>query len=98
VEQLVRNNKKAFVGDDCANGLHQFVVSRWSLSSIAQTASGWSCQRCLLVVEGKDQIDIFRAKIHERHERKIEETEREIARSTRRKSASGEKASSKGQS
>ena len=49
---------------DCENGNHQFVVSQWLFDSKSQKANGWTCQRCLLEVQGKNDICKQRESIH----------------------------------
>jgi hypothetical protein len=50
---------------ECAKGNHIFVISNWNFDTKSQKSNGWTCQKCLLTVEGKSDIDALRAKLHE---------------------------------
>ncbi len=83
---------------DCKNGNHNFVVSRWMLSTNQQTANGYTCQRCLLTVEGRNEIEKLRAEIDERDLQEDSERSKPPARSKGGKSSGGETQDSQGQS
>lgn len=50
---------------ECYMGNHLFIVSNWQFTPTYQKANAWTCQRCLITVEGKKDIDTLRGQIHE---------------------------------
>jgi len=50
---------------ECAKGNHLFIISNWAFDTKSQKANAWTCQRCMLTVEGMKDIQALRAKIHE---------------------------------
>jgi hypothetical protein len=83
--------------DDCKEGNHQFVVSRWLQGQYQQSASGFTCMRCLLSIDGKNDLEKLRAQINERDLQEDKERGKPSARSKSSKSTSGEKQDSDGQ-
>ena len=49
----------------CAGGEHMFIVSRWHIVGQMQVSAGFTCQNCLLSVDGKHDIDKLKESVHE---------------------------------
>ena len=41
---------------DCASGSHQFIISKWAIKADRQTATAVICQKCLLHIEGTQDL------------------------------------------
>ena len=52
----------------CDGGEHTFIVSRWHMMGELQAAAGFTCQHCLLAVDGKHDIEKMREAVHESKE------------------------------
>lgn len=52
-------------GQDCLAGKHQFIVSNWSFDATKQKANGFTCQFCLISVDGTLEVDKLKSDIHE---------------------------------
>lgn len=78
-------------GQDCADGNHTFIVSRWLVTGQSQAANGFTCQKCLLTVDGKKDIEELKASINEQHSAEIGEAGGKVSRSKGNKGSSGEK-------
>jgi len=76
--------------DDCKDGNHVFVVSRWLLGAHQNSASGFTCQKCLLTADGKSEIDKLKAEIDERDLQENIERSKPNPRSKGSKGSSGE--------
>jgi len=57
----------------------------------SQSANGFTCQKCLLTVDGKKDIEELKASINEQHRAEISEAGGKISRSKSNKGSSGEK-------
>jgi hypothetical protein len=84
--------------NDCKEGNHQFVVSRWLLGNGQQSASGYTCTRCLLTIDGKSELEKLRNEINERDLQEDSERSKPPARSKGGKGTSGETQDPQGQS
>ncbi|CAB4240861.1 hypothetical protein UFOVP23_29 [uncultured Caudovirales phage] len=40
---------------------HHFMVTRWTITGGMQTASQYTCQRCLSVFRSKQELDVKKA-------------------------------------
>lgn len=49
---------------ECEKGNHQFIISNWVVSQTMQKANSYTCQRCLLTVEGNHDVKLLREQIH----------------------------------
>ena len=76
---------------DCADGNHNFIVSRWLVTGQAQAASGFTCQKCLLSVDGKKDIEDLKRQIDEQHNAEISEASGKVPRNKGNKGPGGEK-------
>jgi hypothetical protein len=82
---------------ECSTGNHLFIVSRWLFGPQQQSASGFTCQRCLLTIDGQDKITELRNEIDARSEKEDSDPSRQNPRSKGGKSISGETQDPKGQ-
>ncbi len=42
---------------ECESGHHNFIISAWLYTSTTQKANAYTCQRCLLTLEGAHDIN-----------------------------------------
>ena len=75
---------------DCASGDHTFIVSRWLMGTQQQVATGFVCQKCLLLIEGKNELDKAIGEINERHEQENRELTQKSTRNKTDKSTGGQ--------
>lgn len=55
---------KIIKSSSCDNGNHQFIVSNWQYSATAQKANAWTCQWCLVSIDGKSDINKIKDSLH----------------------------------
>lgn len=49
----------------CEAGDHNFIVSHWTVKADRQQAISYICQRCLLAIEGKEDLRKVASVMHE---------------------------------
>lgn len=54
-------------GSECSTGNHLFIVTRWILAPNKQEAGTLTCQKCLLSLEGDNEIRRVKGDIDARH-------------------------------
>lgn len=74
----------------CKAGFHNFIVSRWLNSGLQQAATGFTCQLCLMQVEGRNDLGKLQGAIDARHLSEDEEALRATASSKKNKGTSRE--------
>lgn len=50
--------------DSCSKGNHQFIVSNWANNGTTQKANAFTCQFCLISVDGILDIEKLKAETH----------------------------------
>lgn len=83
---------------DCQNGYHKFIVSRWVISSFNKVANAYTCENCLLTIEGGNVINDTRNLIHAKvqSETTIAQPVRESVGSKKSKGDCGQEQKTKG--
>jgi hypothetical protein len=76
--------------EECKTGDHNFIVSRWLLSANQQIGNGFTCTKCLVTYDGRDEIDKIRAAIDERHLQDDSNVSKPVTRGKSSKGSSGE--------
>jgi hypothetical protein len=56
--------KKIKKPDLCSTGDHHFIVSHWKFDAKKQYAVSYTCQRCLLSIDGNLDVDTVKAILH----------------------------------
>ena len=62
---VARETKRKIVKSvDCQTGNHFFIVSNWVHTPVSQKANSWTCQRCLLTVDGAHEVNKLKEVLH----------------------------------
>jgi hypothetical protein len=56
--------RKVVKPDDCKADKHLFIVSNWVHTPTSQKANSWTCQRCLLTVDGAHDVNKLKSELH----------------------------------